>query len=224
MAARIDICNRAIARLPASPIQSFDENSLEARECRRYYPLVVSKMLEGDHDWSFANRRVELSLAGSNEREDEWLFAYTVPTDMGSPIRVIPDLGGLGYTLPIPLPGEPYAETWASTLLGLESAYIIENGVIYTNTASATLEYGIDAIEEVVIGALAEDALAADLASYLAVPVKKDRKLRGELMQEAEALWQRAIADDANRYPRQHGGYVSEGMAARAGWLARLPA
>lgn len=221
MASRINISNRAIARLPATPIQTVDENSLEARECARYYPLVVSKMLEGPHDWSFANRRVTLSLTGGNDREDEWLYAYTVPSDMGTPIRVIPDLGALGYTLPIPLPGEPYAEMWASQIAGLEAAYIIENAVIYTNVENAILEYGINSIEEAVIGALCEDALAADLASYLAVPVKKDRKLRGELMEEAEVAWQRAISDDANRHPQRTGGYVSEATAARAGWLTQ---
>jgi hypothetical protein len=132
---------------------------------------------------------------------------------MGTPIRVLPDLAGL----PIPLPGEPYGEIWATQIAGLEAAYIIENGVIYTNAENATLEYGINSIEEAVIGAFCEDALAAELASYLAVPIKKDRKLRGELLEEAEIAWQRAMADDANRHPRMSGGYVSESMAVRHG-------
>jgi hypothetical protein len=65
--AKIDIFNKAISRIKAKAIQSPDENSLEARECRRHYPDVVSEMLEGPHDWSFQNRRVVLAVL-TNDR------------------------------------------------------------------------------------------------------------------------------------------------------------
>jgi hypothetical protein len=216
-AARIDICNQAIAELPAKPIQSIDENSLEARECRRFYPQVIREMLEGPHDWSFQNRRTVLAQLATNGRDREWAYAYAVPADMGTPIRVLPDFDSLGLGIPVPLPGDPYMETWATQLGSIEMPYIIENGTLYTNAATATLEYGVNDIEEVVIGPLVERAIVAELASRLAVPVKKDRKLKGELIQEAEVAWARAMADDLNRQPQSYPEYVSEVMLARSG-------
>jgi hypothetical protein len=218
-ASRIDICNQAIAELPAKAIQSVDENSLEARECRRFYPQVIREMLEGPHDWSFQNRRVMLAQLATNGRTHEWAYAYALPADMGTPIRVLPDFDSLGLGIPVPLPGDPYMETWATQLGTIEVPYIVENGVIYTNAATATLEYGVNDIEEVVIGPLVERAIVAELASRLAVPVKKDRKLKGELIQEAEVAWARAMADDLNRQPQSYPDYVSEVMAARSGAL-----
>jgi hypothetical protein len=138
---------------------------------------------------------------------------------MGTPIRVLPDFDSLGLGIPVPLPGDPYMETWATQLGTIEVPYIVENGVIYTNAATATLEYGVNDIEEVVIGPLVERAIVAELASRLAVPVKKDRKLKGELIQEAEVAWARAMADDLNRQPQSYPDYVSEAMAARSGAL-----
>lgn len=217
MPSRVDICNQAVGLIGAKPIQSVDEQSLEARECRRFYPQVIATMLEGPHDWSFANRRVALAALVTNPRSSEWLYAYGVPADMGTPIRLIPDLVGSGLGFPVPLPGEPYAETWATGGL-YQAAWLIENGVLYANVENATLEYGIKAVEEAVLTALAVDAIATDLAYRLAVPVKKDRALRRQLMEEADLAWQRAMADDANRQPRRQGDYVSEAMAARAGW------
>jgi hypothetical protein len=218
MASRLEISNQAVALIRAKAIQSLQETSLEARECNRFFPQVVSEMLEGPHDWSFANRRVVLAQI-ANTRESEWLYAYAVPSDMGSPIRVIPDLESLGLGLPVPLPGNPYAETWAGMIAPYEAVYRIENGVIYTNVETATLEYGINSIDEVVLPALVVRALAHDLAARLAVPVKGDTKLETKRQQEADLFWDRAMADDQNRHPQRYGDYISEAMAARAGWL-----
>lgn len=219
MPAKLDIWNQAIDLIKAKRVDSPDENSLEARTCRLHYPQAVSAMLEGPHDWSFQNRRVALAVL-ANERTSEWLYAYALPADMGSPIRLIPDLEAAGLGYPVPLPGEPYAETWALPNGAYDTPYLIENGVLYSNTENATLEYGINDIEEADLTAKVADALITDLASRIVVPVKGDRKLRRELMEEADLLWQRAMADDQNRNPRMSGQYVSEAEAARAGYLA----
>jgi hypothetical protein len=219
-ASRINICNQAIDIIKAKRIQSLTENSLEARVCNTHYPQMVSEMLEGaigNHTFSFANRRGVLAVV-TNDRSHEWAFAYAVPADMGNAVAILPDFEGVGLGLPVPLPGQPYAETWAG-LGGYEAPYRIENGVIYTDIENATLEYGINDIEEAVLPAQLAKAMVSDLASRLAVPVKGDSKLKRALQEEADLYWQRAIADDKNRNPERSGEYVSEAQAARAGWL-----
>jgi hypothetical protein len=214
---QLDISNRAIGRLPAKPIVSVDEDSLEARECRRFYPEVVADMLEGTHDWSFANVRVRMALLATNDRSDTWLYAYSLPSNLGNPVRVLPDLGSVGILPPIPLAGEPYAEVWVTALKRLEMPYEIEGQTLYTNAADAWLEYTVNDLSGVPIPQLAITAMATDLASRICVPVKKDSAREKELMSMAELAWQRAIADDRNRQPDYWGDYESETIRARHG-------
>lgn len=214
---QLSISNQACALLPCEPIASIDENSLPARECRRFYRQVVAEMLEGPHRFSFSNQRVSLASAEANDREYEWLYAYVLPANMASATRVIPDLESLGLGIPLPLPGQPYSETWATMLNGYEMPYIIEGTTLYTNAATATLEYAINDIEGMAIPNKVARALAADLASRICVPVKKDSGREKELLSMADLAWDRAIAEDRNRQPEGYGDYVSEAMIARHG-------
>jgi hypothetical protein len=136
---QIDVANLALARIRASQITSIAENTLEGREVRRFYPRAIADCLAGpfDHDWSFANYRTTLAQLVVNDRASEWLFAYAVPSNMASPIRVLPDFNGLGLGLPIPLLGDPYAESWMAQGGYFETPYIIEGQTIYTNTENA---------------------------------------------------------------------------------------
>lgn len=220
---QLSISNLALAYLPAAQIASVNEDSLEARECRRFYPEVMSDMLEGPHDWSYANQRIALALLGTNDRDQEWLYAYALPANLGSPIRVLPDLAGAGFAVPIPLPGEPYAETWAVGGLFIETPYIIEGSTLYSNVQNATLEFTINDVAGVNISQLAVRALSLDLASRVVVPIKKDSDRETRLIQAAEMAWQRAVADDRNRQPETQGGYISEQLAARRGYLSEVP-
>lgn len=220
---QLEISNLALAHLPAAPIASTAENSLEAREARRFYPHVMADMLEGPHDWSFANRRVALAALATNDRDQEWLYAYALPSNLGSPIRVIPDLESLGLGFPIPLPGQPYAEAWAVSGSQYETPYIIEGSTLYSNTATARLEYTINDIAGVTVSQLVITAAALDLAARIVVPVKKDSERETKLLSMAETAWQRAIADDRNRHPETNGQYISEAMASRRGYLSEIP-
>lgn len=221
----IGICNQALDLIKADNVQSLNENSLSAQKCKRFYPQIISEMLEGDHDWSFAIRRVLLAQLLTNDREVEWLYAYAAPADLASPIRILPDLTALGLGFPVPLPGDPYAETWAgawSALAGFSMPYVLDNGTIYTNAVTASIEYATNSVEADRIPALAVRAIVHDLASRLAMPLKGDKELRIELEREADLFWQRAVADDANRQPQMTGPYVSEAEIARAGGIVPL--
>lgn len=212
---KVDIWNRALGRIAAKPVASEDEISLSAQECRRFYPEVISNMLEGPEDWSFAKQRVTLALAASNDRPSEWLYAYSVPSDMASPVRVIPDLSAAGTLIPVPLPGQPYAETWAAYLDDIAAPYVLDKGIIYCNEVNAILEYIVNSIDALTVSAMVTRAIAAELAALVAMPLKKDRALAQSCSSEAGVMWERAIADDRNRQPEQWGTYESESILAR---------
>lgn len=217
MGSQLTICNNAIGRIRAGRISSIDENSLEGRECKHHYPQVVSFMLTKPHRWGFATRRVVLAPAATNDRENEWLYAYNVPSDMAAPIALIPDFEASGVSVPFALPGEPYAEAW-TVFPQATAPYIIENGILYSNADGATLAYAVNSVEEAVLPQLVIDAMSLELAQRIAIPVKgmSDADRRA-IMQEAEVAWQRAIAEDKNRQPEEYPEYISDREAAREG-------
>lgn len=223
IASQLMISNLAISHVKAKAIASLNENSLEATECSRHYPRTIGSLLEGEHDWSFAIRRGTLAALAINDRENEWLYAYALPANLGNPIRVIPDLSAAGIALPVPLPGDPYAEAWTTAGLYIETPYIIDGTTLYSNVENATLEYTINDISGLNISELVVKWAALDLAARICVPVKGKEDREKNLADAAEVALQRAIADDRNRQPQVQGQYISEPIAARRGYLSEMP-
>jgi hypothetical protein len=215
---KVEIWNRALGRIAGAPIASENDPGLAASWCRRFYKEVVDNQLEGPHDWSWAKQRVALSSVATNDRDGEWLYGYNLPHNMASPIRMLPDLTSAGLSIPVPLPGQPYAETWATFLDDIAVPYVLDGTTLYTNAENAILEYAVNDLTGLRVSAMVTKAMSIELASLLASsPVKKDKALADKLAQEAELAWQRAIADDLNRQPDHWGGYTSEAMLARDG-------
>lgn len=206
MPSKLQIWNMALGEIPDAPVQAEDERSLQARECARYYPQCVAELLEA-HEWSFANKRV--ALAGiDNDRPNEWAYAYALPIDLGSPRRII-------------VPGwEPLG--WGC-LADWAEMFLTEGGTLYANAEVATLEYGAVTISETMMPPKFVRALYTDLASRLAMPLQKNRELRGDLIKLYEVEKERAIADDLNRQPRNVPDVVpAAGIARHAGdWTDR---
>lgn len=220
MASRIEIKNEALMELPANILTAEDEHSIEARETARAYAACKSDLLES-HDWGFATRRAVLAQT-TNDRTFEWLFAYAAPSDLARPRYLVPDFEGLGLGLPVPgstVP--PYFEVWSGLNLVGFNSFLIENGVIYSSFETATLEYGTKDVDEPDMPALFRRALALELASRLAMPIKKDRTLKGDLIKAAEAAKSRAMAENDNRHPNAFPslGYMDEVGLARSGWM-----
>ena len=188
MAVSIPICNMALGELRAQPIADIVEQSLEARECARYYPQCLAVLLER-HDWSFATKIASLALLYTNPRIDEWLYAYGLPADFADVKRVLPSLTASNY---------PFCVPRNATV-----PYIIEAGVLYTSVENARLEYSPSAIPDARMTAMFIEALTIALAAKLAVPIRDSRETKGELLKQAEVMAQRAIADDRNRQPQR---------------------
>lgn len=77
----INICNMALGKLGRSinPIQSFTENSVEAKTCLLWYDQARRELLEL-HDWSFARARITMALH-SDAPPSEWVYRYQMPSD-----------------------------------------------------------------------------------------------------------------------------------------------
>lgn len=219
MASRIQIKNMALAELPDAPIASENESSLQARETGRFYEQTLKELLEA-HEWGFAVKRVALATV-ANDREGEWLYAYQLPSDLGTPIGVVNEWSGSYEPLLSPATGNLLAPIYGIYPLSYiaDADYQIHGSLLYTHRSGAVLEYGASDIGESDMSALFQRALVLELASRIAMPLGKSRELKGDLIQAAEIAKARAMADNDNRYPRRHSeGYVSEVERARMGW------
>jgi len=192
MTISITACNLALGELRAPPIIDIAEDTLEARECARYYPQCLRLLLER-HDWSFTNRRAALAELANNDRAQEWPHAYALPVDCTTPLRLVAPEGGD------------------------RADFIVENRTLFTALAGAVLEYATRDVDDGMMSALFIDALSYALAARLAVPIRDSREIKGQLLQQAEIAFQRAVAADQNRQPEHDGPNDEAVTRARLG-------
>lgn len=199
----ISVCNIALSEVRAASIVAIDDPSPEANACSIHYDDCLQLLLE-THEWGFATVRATLAALATNDRSGEWLYAYTLPADIASAAMIIDPgqtpLSGVYYPWPYLWPRPPFAL----------SDFIISGGTVYSNLASASLQYVTRDIEEEMMPAMFKRALALDIASRLAIALLDDRQKKGDLIQQAEAAKRRAIAEDLNRYPRRDIPVVDE--------------
>ena len=213
MATQVGICNEALSEIAADPINSIEEASSSAFYCRMHYASVLAEVLTWT-DWEWAIRRVTLA-AQVNDRKGEWLYRYAKPADMADAIRLLPAVDQQVHCLPTV---GPYSfPAWDA--LG-KLPYASASGSIYTNVADALLEYQVNAVDPAVIDPLAARAASLELAARLAMPIKKSRNLKGDMIKLAEVARQRAIAESENRAPRRQPDYISEAEYARMGLMS----
>lgn len=205
----ISICNIALAEVRAGSIAAIDEGSPEANACAIHYDQCLQLLLES-HRWGFATVRSALALLTTNDRSDQWLYAYVTPDDLASTTCLIwplqTPLSGVYYPWPYLYPRPPY----------LFSDFVIAGETVYTNVENAVLEYVSRDIEEEKMPAAFKRALSLDLASRLAITLLDDRAKKGDLIQQAEAAKRRAMADDLNSYPRRDLPSVDEVALVRS--------
>lgn len=207
MPTTISICNVALAEVGADSIASLDEESVGARECRRAFDDAVADLLARS-DWGFKTRR--LNAAGvPNDRPAEWSYAYAMPADAARVLRVLP-------------PAEANYPEWgiwstpAWDALGAVP-FVEAGGTIHCNVADAVIEVASASAPASDFPPLFRRALEFEIAARIAMPLRRDRALRGDMLQLAELALARAIAEDRNRHPRRELDWLGEVALARAG-------
>ncbi|ODP39257.1 hypothetical protein [Sphingomonas turrisvirgatae] len=207
MASVVSICNDALASIGADAIASIEERSVSAVECKRAYDGVVDDILSR-HEWGFLTRRVT-GAPVVTDRSSEWTYGYAKPDGATRVLRVLPK------------PEASYPE-FGMFDLPMWDAYgpipfVEQGGTIYANVPNAIVEYRASTAPVSDFPPLLRYAVSMELAARVAMPIKKDRAIKGDAIQMAELSLKRAIAEDENRYPRRVQQYVSEAELARRG-------
>lgn len=211
MASQIDIWNNALSEIASERISSVDEASLQAAECNRIWPGLIDEYLTWV-DWEEQHVRVVLA-AKSNDRASEWLYRYAKPADLAEVMAVIPDYA---YSLDYAPFAGPFTTPPIAALGNIP--YALSGDDLYCNLENASLQYVSTALQVGRIRPLARRALELELAARLAMPIKKSRELKGDLIKSAEVARSRAVAEQENRSKAYGPNYTSAAEFARAGF------
>src|SRR3546814_8520623 len=78
---KVQICNMALSHIGSkSTIESVDEPSAAAQQCRLWYEMARRQAL-GAYNWTFARKRLALAIHNDDPPEGLWNFRYQYPAD-----------------------------------------------------------------------------------------------------------------------------------------------
>ena len=207
MTSDVDICNLALGHLgDEATVTSIDpaEGSIQAEHCQRYYPIARKALLE-IHPWNFAKKRRALTALDETPPES-WAYVYAYPNGCAKPLKLL----STGST------DDDAGEDFVVEMLD-------DAQVIYTNVEDAILVYTALVTDMTKYSALAINAMARLLASYLAGPIIKGetgiKVAASHLKIYKEVDLPLAVAHDANSRKKQAGNtyqnYTPTTIAAR---------
>jgi hypothetical protein len=116
MPTQVDVCNQALDILGAQSITLISEVSPRAEACARNFDQCLVRLLR-EAQWNFAKHRV--ALTATTDPAFGWDNAFTLPSDF----VVFVQLNGIEY------PSQP------------GDFYELEGGVLYTDEATADVQY-----------------------------------------------------------------------------------
>lgn len=205
------IANRALGMVSESKtISSFDDPGINAQAVKRWYVPIVSRLLEMHH-WGLATKRESLVALATNNRSNEWLYAYAPPDDMAFPVGITLGSGASNVSYYRGLSG-------IIALSYGRPIFQYHNKVIYSNL-EGDLEYVSYDITEADFNSTFENIVVLMLASRLALEIPKDFDLSQELAEAAQTEINVAMTQNLNTGNRQYGQTVSEAELARGSTL-----
>jgi len=191
----VQLCNLALSRLGCPGIQSLSEASRQARACSLHYPVARDAVLR-DHPWTFARKEQTLALV-SDETVSGWDYVYQYPTDCLNAIRIHDETASAD-------PDSYYDDTQAtySSSKKIEFEVVASEDLdarrIVSNQENAILVYTAAVTNPVVFDSLFSQALVLQLASAMAVALKRSQSLAKNLYQEYLVVLGVAKASNAN--------------------------
>lgn len=181
---KVQICNRALSTYLGVPrINSLDEDTPGAEQCKIHYDDALETLIVA-HWWDFASGR-QLLAEVANDR-DEWSFKYAKPAD----------------ALVIRWVNEAQA---AKVLMDRDenpdTDRDISGDFIYSNTVSASCEFTKLIEDPTKYPVFFRNALSAEIASNIAMPLTEDIKRARNAMEMAADMLDKAIVLDESQTP-----------------------
>ncbi len=189
----VEFCNDVLDEIGTHTIQSFEDNTKNAKVCRRQYPLALAELLS-EADWRFAKVRAAL-VQTTNGRGDGW-FAYALPANFVKLSKLMLDRSVMPGGVFMSADYEP------------DVPYEIEGGVYYSRFENLMLEYVRSDPPLETWPEPFRKAMRAGLASKICYPINRDKTERTAKMSEYELFRDRAKAWVMNSQPSTYGDHM----------------
>lgn len=181
-----DICNMALSSIGQGRIDSIDEDSEAARQCKIYYELMRKSLLS-TFRWGFAERFEKLALV--NTTIPKWAYAYAIPKKCLI-IRQLYNKDGDDLSIDESTKDLEYHE--------FQIALVDESTrVIMTDIPDAYMDYTADITNAELFNPSFAEALAHKLASQLAVPLSGSQSMAQSQYQLYQVAIQQAMYNSA---------------------------
>ncbi len=168
----IGLCSRALIKIGAAPISSFDDGSAESEIAGALFPQIRDTLLSA-YAWSFATGQVVLNRLSTDPIAD-YDYAYQLPNDFLRAFSAGSGTRGRGLN------------------------YRIAGRALHTNAPDVILTY-IYRPEEETFPPYFDQALIARLAADFTIPVTENTSRSETMLSIAEREFQRARQVDAQQ-------------------------
>lgn len=215
MASIVEICNMALGNIRSAGINSLNENSLQAQQCKLRY-AYVRNMLLTQNDWGF--NTVIAPLALLTDTVFNWLYVYQYPTDCLRINRLIPNYEYFSSNaLSTPLSNLGVVSPDLNRSVEYKRMLIGTNRVIVSNEQNARAEYRILIDDPNVYDPAFIMAMSWLLAADIAIPIVGGEAGRS-LRSDALTMYQRYLGDASasNMNQRYSAPRDSEFVTARS--------
>jgi len=202
MASEVELCNLALSNIRAGSINSLDESSVQAQQCKLKYPFLRDRLL-AEIPWSFNHKINTLALLTTDIFN--WAYAYQYPSDCLKINRLVGEYEEIANA-----DADVISRLLDSQLLPIKDlrtqiTYEIfnfsNNKTIGTNEANLRIDYSAKITDPNLFSSDFIIAFSHLLSSELAVPligVKEGRQLRIDSLQIYKSYLDSAIANDMN--------------------------
>ena len=209
-----DICNIALSRIRAKSIGALTEQTVQAEQCRIFYPeardLVLTLV-----DWPFNKKTITMAL--KEFEPAEWRYAYAYPNDCLRIRYVLPGSGGVSSTYRV-------TDDRLTQLDQLNVQFDVQlddsnEQVLVTNQVEARLVYSLAVTDVRLFGQMVTELIAYRLAMDLAIQLGGDAgaKYRDSAERQFNKMKMEAEAKYLNQsLPRQQQA-LPKAVAARYG-------
>lgn len=168
----VALCSRALIKIGAAPITSFDDNSAEGEIAGALYPQVRDALLSA-YAWSFASGQIALDQLVVSPIAD-YDYAYQLPNDFLRALSAGSGARGRGLN------------------------YRIASGALHTNAPDVVLTY-IFRPDESSFPPYFDAALIAKLAAEFTIPATESTSRSEAMARLAERDFERARQIDAQQ-------------------------
>jgi hypothetical protein len=194
----VTISNMALSRIGVSQrIASMTELSAEAGACNLWYELCRDYVLE-DFDWSFARKRVALTLLSPQDPPLPWGYEFSWPADCIAAREIDP-----GVQIKRAVDRIPFEVVMRDAT----------SRKILTTIQDPTLIYTARVTNPTMFSAVFADAVSLRMAAELAMGIAKSPTMRDSLSRYYLLALQTAVARDLNQgqgLPEPDSEFVTE--------------